>query len=420
MIFSDWSPRFRGEHEMKVLLTVTSWCELCDKQITELKKIEEEFRDVEFVLIDADERPDIAIRYTPQIYPSISVITDRGIIGGSYGLIESEKLRELISTSIYLLGGKGKLIKPPEVEKKLPAFSEEYVFRDILRRCEGYFDWISGGFEREPKFVSPEVLKLFLKFNDFYHQSMVSITLDNAIDYLWDNGFYLFSKSIDWKEPYKVKMSDFNASMVMILLDAYKTIKDDKYLDYAIKTGEFLKSMTRDDGLIMNGVAFDKVDTRPFMHVNALVLEAFYTLGDYEDYSERAKLLLELLSRSGNHRVDNPESPLYLFDIAHLLRALTLAREDSLTRKVSSILGHYYGGGGYYDVTLEFAEREGIGRFKFIYDNSVLAEALINLGRVDDARKIILDILPSYVYYSYFNQAQFALVLGEILGKFNN
>ncbi|QGR19661.1 D-glucuronyl C5-epimerase family protein [Stygiolobus azoricus] len=211
----------------------------------------------------------------------------------------------MISNSITLLDDKEKLVKPPTVKKELQRFPLDYVFKDILRRCESYFDWISGGFEKEPKFVSPEVLRLFLKFNDSYHQSMVFITLDNAIEHLWDNGFYLFSKSVDWKEPYRAKMADFNASMVSLLLEAYKVFKDDNYLDYAIRTGEFLKSLTRDDGLIMNGIAFDKLDQRPFLHVNALVLEAFYSLKDYEDFSERAKLLQESLSGAKHHRIDN-------------------------------------------------------------------------------------------------------------------
>ena len=404
---------------MKVMLAVTSWCELCEKQEEELKKVEQEYKDLEFLIIDADERPDLAIRYTPQIYPCISIISERGIIGGSFGFVESQKIGEMISNSIALLDGKGKLVKPPTVEKKLQRFSPDYVFQDILRKCEGYFDWISGGFEREPKFVSPEVLRLLLKFKDSYHQSMVFITLDNAIEHLWDNGFYLFSKSIDWKEPYRAKMVDFNASMVSVLLEAYKVFKDDNYLDYAIKAGEFLKLLTRDDGLVMNGIAFDKLDQRPFLHVNALALETFYSLKDYEDFSERAKLLQESLSSAKHHRIDDYRSALYLFDLAYLLRAYTYVHDNGATSNVFSSLSEYYGNGAYYDVTLEFATREGIGRFKFLYDNSVLAEALLMMGKKEEAEKVVEDILPSYIYYPYFNQAQLALVLGELLGKFN-
>ena len=412
MIFVNWSPKFRGKYNMKVLVAITTWCELCDKQVEEVRKVDEEYNDVEFIVVDADERPDLAIRYTPQIYPSISIVTEQGVIGGSYGLIQSEKLSEMLSTAISLIEGKGKLVTPPSIDKSLPSFSEDYVFQDIIRKCEGYFDWISGGFEREPKFVAPEVLRLFLKFKDFYHQTMVTVTLDNAIEHLWDNGFYLFSKTLDWKEPYKVKMVDFNASMVEILLEAYKVLNDDKYLDYAIKTGEFLKSMIRDDGLAMNCIAFGKTDPRPFAHVNALVLEAFYSLREYEDFSEHYKQLSENLSKVRNHRIDDPTSPLYLLDIAHLLRACQ--------SNVESLLPQYYGSGAYYDVPLDFAIREGIGRFKFLYDNSVLAEAFIRRGRVEEAKMIVKDILPSYIYYTYFNQAQFALILGELLGKFDN
>ncbi|QGR19660.1 hypothetical protein [Stygiolobus azoricus] len=102
------------------------------------------------------------------------------------------------------------------------------------------------------------------------------------------------------------------------------------------------------------------------------------------------------------------------------MRAYLYVHDNGITSNVFSSLSEYYGNGSYYDVTLEFATREGIGRFKFLYDDSILAEAFLMMGNKEEAEKIVEDILPSYIYYSYFNQAQLALVLGELLGKFNH
>ncbi|MEM0085409.1 MAG: thioredoxin family protein, partial [Candidatus Methanomethylicia archaeon] len=82
-----------------VLLMTTNWCENCKKQSEILRdlELEREFSDnFVFVEEDADERIDLAIRYTPQIYPCISVINKDTILGGTYGLVEKDKLKEIL------------------------------------------------------------------------------------------------------------------------------------------------------------------------------------------------------------------------------------------------------------------------------------------------------------------------------------
>jgi hypothetical protein len=406
-----------ADGDLRVLVLTTSWCEYCDKQLEEIKGIDDEFKEFEFIHEDADERPDLAIRYSPQIYPSISIISKEGVMGGTYGFVTRDKVVELLNYARKVMS-EGKLVVPPKITKEVKKLDPNYVFNSILSNCEGYFDWIEGGFEREPKFVSPEVLLLFMKFDDFYHQSMVTITLDKAIENLWGNpGFYLYSKTIDWKEPYMVKMADFNSLMIIALLKAYEKYKDEKYLDYAVKTGEFILSLVRKDGLIENGITLKGWDNRAFLSVNAIAGEALSELYEFTKdtkFKDEVDFLKGSLLNADSHLIGSRCENVYLMDLAYLLY---FTRD----RVVLNTLRRYESASGaYYDITLEFAKRQRIGRFKFLLDNSILSLAFLRMGDKEYAKRIVDDLLESYGIYTYFNQAVYALTLGEIYGKFSS
>ncbi len=399
----------------------TSWCIDCYQQEREIEGLDEEFPQISFVKEDADERPDLAVRYTPQIYPSISLISKSAVIGGTYGLVKRDKIREILTQAMELIEGKGKPVTLPKISAHKLNVNPHYVMSEILRNCEGYYDWINGGFEREPKFVSTEVLKLFLKFDDFYHTSMVVTTLDNAISNLWDDGFYIYSITNDWKTPYKAKLYDFNAELVISLLEAYKKVGDDSYLDYAVKTAEWMIRNRRSDGLFPNAEVMGKVDNRAFLNVNSVVGESLirlYKETDDSKYLDIAKELYDkIVSRKLTHNLDNSNSPLFLIDIARFLNFSSYLKKDN--KEILKISSNYESDrGAYYDVTLEHANEERIGRYTFLYDNSILALAFINLGMINEAKKILDSLMESFIIYTYFNQAIYALALGEIYGLF--
>ncbi|ADX82271.1 hypothetical protein GO599_01945 [Sulfolobus islandicus] len=418
MKFLSWREAVNENKKLIVLFMTTSWCESCEEQEKELLEIEDER--VSLVKEDADERLDLAVRYTPQIYPTISLVSKNSLIGGTYGLVKRGKLLEMISEALELIEGKGKLIVPPKLSsKKIDKFPPDYAFNHILRVCEGYFDWKEGGFEREPKHVSPEVLQLFLRFNDYYHKIMAEVTLDNVIEYLWENGFYMFSKSRDWKEPYKAKLLDYNAEMVKTLVKAYQVLKKEIYLDYAIATTDWLLSKRDSRGYFINGEFLGVEDKRPFLNVNANVGDAFmevYRITNDKKYLEIAKDLEQRLVLA--HRM-NVLSPPYLIDLASYLNFLSKLNPDK-ARNLLNILDDYKGSEAYYDTTLRFATENKIGRFNFLYDNVLLANTLINLNIFEEAKRIVDMFLSSYSIYAYFNQAKYALVLGEIYGLFTH
>lgn len=417
MNFLSWNQAINENKDLILLFMTTSWCETCEEQEKELEGIYNER--ISIVKEDADERIDLGIRYTPQIYPCISFIHKESVLGGTYGLVKRDKIHEMIKQALDLIDKKGKIVNPPRLSYRLDKFSPQYALNHIMKVCEGYFDWKEGGFEKEPKYVSPEVLQLFLRFKDYYHKLMVEVTLDNAIEYLWNDGFYLFSKSIDWKEPYTAKLLDYNAEMIKTLLKAYEVLKEDTYLDYAIKTVDWMIKRREKSGYFINCEFQGKEDKRPFLNVNANVGDALlqvYKLTDDDKYFEIAKDLEEKLIIS--HRLDK-NTTTYLIDIASYLRFLSKIDQNK-ARKLLGVLNDYEGAEAYYDVTLKYAKDNLIGRYYFLYDNSILAETFINLGFLDKAKKIIDSFLSSYGIFTYFNQAKYALILGELYGLFPN
>jgi thiol-disulfide isomerase/thioredoxin len=397
-----------------VLLMTTKWCEYCEEQREILRAVEEEFSPFfVFVEEDADERPDLAVRYTPQVYPSISVIYRDNLLGGTYGLVSQESLSEVLLLSIDLINRGGIKVKVPfRIDRREIKFDPRYVFNHILRVCEGYFDWNEGGFEREPKHISPEVLRLFLKMKDTYHLGMVIYTLQKAIDNIWDNGFYAFSKSRDWSNPFKVKMIDLNSQMINVLLETYELTKDDFFLEYAIKTAYWLLSVRDRDGHFPIAVIDGKAIGNHYLNVNSMALEALYNV---YTFTGDEKFLLENLPIILNHNLHDRQSPLFLSDIAFLLKFLyKLNRKETINDIIINLLNKkYHGNGAFYDTTKDYAMENKIGRFQFLYDNSVLAETLLRLNLREIVESIIKTLINSYYMYTYFNQAQFAYIIGE-------
>ncbi len=414
MEFLTWEDASSSGKKVIALFMHSSWCVKCDSQLKEMEGLDLEFPQIAFTKEDADERPDLAIRYTPQIYPSISLITETSVMGGTYGLVDREKLREILGNAVNLAEGKGVLRSPPRLEHHKVKLEPEAAIREALRSCEGYFDWTEGGFEAEPKFVSPEALRLFLRFDDIYHKAMVTLTLDKAIENLWGDGFYLYSETVDWKAPYPAKLFDFNSEMVVLLLEAYRKLREDTYLDYGLRALRWMTKNRRRDGLFPNAEVQGKLDLRAFLNVNASVGEALLTAYQVTDDKEYLEVAEELFEKLGLYHNLDKGTPPFLIDVARYLKlASLLKREEAVKRSLEFLKLFKSGEGSYYDVTLEYAKRQKIGRYAFLYDNSVLAQAYILLGMKEEARKILESIAGAFPAYTYFNQAIYALALGD-------
>ncbi|AWR95570.1 thioredoxin family protein [Acidianus brierleyi] len=412
MKFKKWRDVINEGTPLKLLYFYTDWCEYCEKQKEILDKIPD-WDSFSYAEINADERPDLAIRYSPQIYPSISIITENNVVGGLYGYNDSQQIEETMLIALDLYNGGGKLFS----EKNLKNVSKRtYNVTDaidlIKRNCLAFFDIYYGGFEREPKYYLPNVLRFLLRDKkDPYSLEVVKYTVDAVIYNLWNEGFYAYAKKYDWSEPSKEKLLDINAEMVITLLETYERTKDDYYLGYAIETGKWiLKNRDRE----FYPIAVGENKGGYYMPVNSEIGEMFYLLYKYSNISkflEESTRLAKILPEKLSHNLES-DSPLFLIDMAYLLRFLSsMGKGIELIPKIKDL---FYGGDAFFDVPLSLAREEKIGRFKLLTDNSVLAQALLKLGVVNEATKIANFFLKSFYNYTYFSQAEYGMLLAML------
>ncbi|EZQ01986.1 thioredoxin [Candidatus Acidianus copahuensis] len=413
MGFVEWVDSLKRKTPFKVVYFWTEWCEGCEEEKKELEKIEKNWDNLDFIEINADERPDLAIRYSPQIYPSISFISDRAVIGGTYGYVEFAKINELLLITLDLVQGGGKIITPITVPHSAQKVSWRQAVNEIRRKCLAFFDINFGGFEKSPKYYLPNVLRFLLKMGDPYSLEVVKYTLDAAIYYLWDDGFYAYSKSEDWKDHSNVKLIDVNADMILTLIEAYKVTKDEYYLDYAIETGNWILQFG--DPFFPIAIVDGRKMGKPLLDVNSKVGEAIYNLylllEDKTFLQVAEKLARNLTVKS---HVIGENGPIFLQDLSYLLRFLgNMGRGNHV---LDYIMENFYGGDAFFDTTKDHAMSQMIGRFKLIDSNSVLAQALLSMGKIDLAQRISEYFLDKFQEFAYFSQADYGSLLASLNG----
>ncbi len=131
------------------------------------------------------------------------------------------------------------------------------IYKNFLHQLKGNFDSRYGGFTPAPKFPMVSTL---LSAIDMYRlnqdkniKDMLTFTLDNMIKGglydLVDGGFCRYSVDEKWLVPHFEKMLYDNAGLIKVYLRAYETFKDERYLDIAKESAEFLEEFMKEDGL---------------------------------------------------------------------------------------------------------------------------------------------------------------------------
>lgn len=410
MELKNWVDVISDSSELKMIYFFTDWCEECELQ---RKILMETKLDLPCAAVNADQRPDLAVRYSPQIYPSISILTENNVVGGLFGLNEEAKIVETVTKAKGLMKGEGRLFTPSgrRISRK---YDKQEALGLIRRNCLGFFDIYYGGFEKEPKYYLPNVLKFLLTDKDPYSLEVVKYTLDAAIYNLWDDngGFFAYANTYDWKNPSKVKLADINAEMAMVLLETYKRTKDDYYLTYAVEVAKWMMEMKGKETFYQVSWIDGKGVGGQFLNVNSVVGEMFFMM--YQQ-TKSPEFLEESIRLSEHVRLSHDlmtKSPFFLIDAAHLLRFYaSIGKGKEILPEIKEM---FYGGNAFYDVTKDHAERERIGRFKLITDNSILAQGLVRLGEIEEAKKIAEFFLDGFQDYAYFSQADYGTLLAML------
>ncbi|NON62493.1 thioredoxin, partial [Acidianus sp. DSM 29099] len=106
--------------------------------------------------------------------------------------------------------------------------------------------------------------------------------------------------------------------------------------------------------------------------------------------------------------------PIFLQDLSYLLRFLgNMGRGNHV---LDYIMENFYGGDAFFDTTKDHAMSQMIGRFKLIDSNSVLAQALLSMGKIDLAQRISEYFLDKFQEFAYFSQADYGSLLASLNG----
>ena len=481
----DWQPWGEAafakaqEENKPVLLAISAvWCYWChvmdetsysDPDVTRL--INQHFVAVR---VDSDQRPDINARYNVGGWPTTAFLTGHGgIIAGATYLPADQFLAMLAELQQAYLEDKPGLYDQARESlgrrkehmgriKAGPEISESLTDR-AARSMSGAYDAINGGFGEEPKFPNAQVLTFLVHMarttGEEFYRAMLRKTLDRMADSSiydgQDGGFFRHCTKADWSEAQWEKLLEDNVCLAQVYLDAGLVLDNDKYLQVANLTLDYLLEHIFDAGAsafhgsqgahseYFNLPAASRhqsprppVDPSCYANVNAqaasLLLDASWKL-QRPDLKRTAIDVLSTLDTAaqaghlshvyGGEGVNG--GPAFLGDWAHLLNALLSAyghtgQQSYLERSISVaryMVDYYFDeeNGAFFD-TLD--DKSSVGylqvREKPLAENLAATMAFLNLHhatRNDDYRQVVEATLSAFVD-TYREHGEFAATFG--------
>jgi len=184
---------------------------------------------------------------TPQGYPLLGIVYKpadefNNLLVNLQGKWHSdnESLNELAKQAVDFFRLKNlKKIEP------LPAEELKKYFMMQLHRTA---DELMGGLGEQAKFprvpLMLMLLDLYKQHNDEWLKQFIVLTLDQIMQGgLHDvvaGGFFRYTVDPGWRIPHFEKMLYTNAGLIQVYLKAYQIFKDEKYIQIAIETAEFI------------------------------------------------------------------------------------------------------------------------------------------------------------------------------------
>jgi uncharacterized protein YyaL (SSP411 family) len=256
--------RARDERKPVLLAITASWCASChemdrtsyaDPTIATL--INEGFVPIR---IDADERPDIADRYTLGGWPTTAFLTPEGqvLTGGTFVSVERmPSILAQVAEAFKALDASGlRELTRAAAESDAAPVAGAAVANDAALSAHVFetFDPRHGGFGVEPKFPLTAPLELALQLctagNDEAAATMLVATLDGmGWSPLYDDidgGFFRYATTRDWQLPHFEKRLDVNAALTSIYLKTGAALKISRFTDRGGDTLRFIQTWLAD------------------------------------------------------------------------------------------------------------------------------------------------------------------------------
>ena len=242
---ADAFARAEAERKPVLLSIVTSWSRGCkemdrtsfaDPTVADL--IAERFVAVR---VDADRRPDISSRYTLGGWPTTAFLTPGGRILGGGTFVPVDRLSAALRRVIDAFGSDIEQAHETGEACHDPAPGPSIGADEAERRVFGAYDGESGAFGGVPRFPHTAPLHLALshvRANDSsFHADVATRCLDSrGWGGLFDEvegGFFRYCGAADWTHPQTEKLLDVNASMLMLYLDGFESLRLARYAERA-------------------------------------------------------------------------------------------------------------------------------------------------------------------------------------------
>lgn len=323
--------------DVPVLLSLTAvWCEGCSEMDAETytePRIAANIADGFLpVRVDIDRHPRVRERYNMGGFPTTAFLTPDGRLLTGAGYLGPDGMRQVLDSvrEMWDTHGRDAGRIPRALEGDLPPGGEvtSQIEEHVAGQLDVKYDTQNEGWGTDAKFPLPGTIAFALKRD----RTRALRTLEAIREHLFDaveGGFFRYTANRDWTDIAYEKTLAANAGLIRVFADAYLYTGDERYLDPARQTVEFLQSDLRvDDGfggslgpgsgaVYYAGDAEARVggDSRRFDRTvyagdNALAVTALYTLAAY---------------------TDDPTARQIATDVRHSLAA-TLIEDGSVTR----------------------------------------------------------------------------------------
>ncbi|HYE98140.1 MAG TPA: DUF255 domain-containing protein [Planctomycetota bacterium] len=270
----EWSDdafaRARAEDKPLVLDLAAAWCHGCrvmdretygDAEIAELLR-----RHYVPVRVDSDRRPDINERYNLGGWPTTAFLTPSGhVLGGATYLDRNQMKQMLVQLAAGWSAQRARIDEEiarrdekiqQVLQKDLPGLSAVTmeIFRKTVRGIVATFDPLHGGFGQAPKFPLPTSLRVVLQaYQETEGADFAAVlvkTLDVLVDRaIFDNGqggFFHYATNDLWTAPRFEKLTEDNALLIRLYLDAHTVTRADKYRAKAVHALDWAKTVLLD------------------------------------------------------------------------------------------------------------------------------------------------------------------------------
>ncbi len=447
----SWADGIREARRSKkpILLSISArwchWCHTMDRLSWSQREIGRAVhRSFVPIRVDADQRPDIDVRYNLGGWPTTAILS-RGadlIAGATY--IPPESLPQFLAQGLrHVRAFKRPKTAAGRSQGAMPSLSLKDARKTILEGVLASVDPANGGFGAAPKFPHPEVLSWLSALLRRHKDAALQKTYLRALEAmahgeLHDHaggGFFRYCLNANWTMPHFEKMLGENAALADAYITAYGLTHHRRWRSVAEGVFRFIDTMLYDPsvGLYRGSQEADEefcklplharlkakrpaIDPHCYTDSNARLVSAFlHASKAFRDPSLREKglrMLKTLIDTaagpSGAQHFAGDSAPVLLQDTAQLAVALAdayaLTHDDRWRTEAKKIIkasmrAFPADGGGWAD---RVHHPSDAGRLKWLIvpvsENSLMASAALRIDTAASqrvfARRALESIAP--------------------------